>query len=66
VGAHPLEGHHVEQGAFAPRPSLFSLTGSCRLHDLDPWAYLRDVLGRINDHRVNRIAELSPAAWAGK
>ena len=42
---------------------LYSLTGSCRLHGIDPWAYLHDVLGRINDHPVNRIRELSPANW---
>ena len=45
---------------------LFSITGSCRLHGIDPWAYLVDVLGRINDHPVNRITELTPANWAGK
>lgn len=45
---------------------LFSITGSCRLHGIDPWAYLHDVLGRINDHPVNRIADLTPANWAGK
>lgn len=45
---------------------LFSITGSCRLHGIDPWTYLVDVLGRINDHPVNRIRELTPANWAGK
>ena len=45
---------------------LFSITGSCRLHGIDPWEYLHDVLGRINDHPVNRIRELTPANWAGK
>ena len=43
---------------------LFSITGSCRLHRINPAAYLLDVLGRINDHPVNRIAELTPANWA--
>lgn len=45
---------------------LFSLTASCRLHQIDPWEYLHDVLGRINDHPVNRVAELTPAAWGGR
>lgn len=54
------------EGGARTAATLFSLTGSCRLHDIDPWAYLHNVLGRINDHRVNRVAELSPAAWAGK
>ena len=43
---------------------LFSITGSCRLHGIDPYEYLVDVLERINDHPVSRIAELTPANWA--
>lgn len=43
---------------------LFSITGSCRLHGIDPYEYLVDVLERINDHPVNRVAELTPANWA--
>jgi hypothetical protein len=54
------------EGGARSAATLFSLTGSCRLHGIDPWAYLNDVLGRINDHPVNRIAELTPANWAGK
>ncbi len=54
------------EGGARTAATLFSLTGSCRLHGVDPWAYLHDVLGRINDHPVNRVAELSPAVWAGK
>ena len=31
-----------------------------KLNGLDPEAYLREVIGRIADHRINRIAELLP------
>jgi len=43
---------------------IYSLIQSCRLVDVDPFAYLRDVLLRIATHPVDRVAELTPKAWA--
>ena len=35
----------------------------CRLHELDAYTYLVDVLQRISVHPANRAIELTPRMW---
>lgn len=41
----------------------FSLIESCKLSGVEPYAYLRDVLECIDNHRMDRLHELLPFNW---
>jgi len=40
-----------------------SLIVTCRLHGVDPYTYLVDVLQRVGQHPASRVAELTPRLW---
>jgi transposase len=42
----------------------YTLLESAKLNGVDPQAWLTDVLGRIADHKINKIDELLPWNWA--
>ena len=43
--------------------AMFTLIETAKLNDVDPQAWLADVLRRINDHPAARLAELLPWNW---
>jgi transposase len=43
--------------------NIYSLVASCKLNDIDPFAYFRDVLSRISTHPMEKIDELLPSNW---
>ena len=42
---------------------IYTLIETARLNDVDPQAWLADVLARIADHPASRLAELLPWNW---
>ena len=43
--------------------AVYTLIGTAKLNDVDPQAWLADILGRIADHPASRLAELLPWNW---
>ena len=42
---------------------MYSLLGTCKLQGVEPFAYLRDVIERISEHKANKLQELLPGLW---
>jgi len=42
---------------------IYSLVASCKLHQIDPFAYFADVLKRVSTHPADEIDELLPTNW---
>jgi transposase len=45
---------------------MYSLITTAKLNDMDPQAWLADVLNRINDHPASRLDELLPWNWKAR
>ena len=43
--------------------TVLSLVETCKLHGVEPYHYLADVLKRLPSHPINRVAELLPFHW---
>ncbi|MDZ7361893.1 MAG: transposase [candidate division KSB1 bacterium] len=42
---------------------IYSLVATAKRHEVEPFAYLKDVLSRIADYPHRRVAELLPQNW---
>ncbi len=45
---------------------LYSLLATCKLHGVNPFEYLRDVIMRVGTHPARDVLELSPKTWKQK
>ena len=43
--------------------AIYTLIATAKLNDVDPEAWLGDVLRRINDHPASRLGDLLPWNW---
>jgi hypothetical protein len=60
-GLFPGSERGAERAAF-----MYTLIGAAKLNDLDPQAWLADVLARIADTPQTKLTELFPWNWDGK
>ena len=42
---------------------LYTLMGTCKMNGVEPYAWLKDILSRIPDHKANLLYELLPNNW---
>lgn len=47
----------------AAAATAFSLIETCKMHGIEPYAWLKDVMARLSGHRTDRLAELLPFHW---
>jgi hypothetical protein len=42
---------------------MFSFFATCKMHEVEPFAWVKDVLNSIPEHKINKIEELLPQNW---
>ncbi len=43
--------------------TFVSLLASCRMHSVEPWAYLRDLFCLLPSWPAKRVLDLAPVNW---
>jgi hypothetical protein len=61
-----LEGADVHRPTFDPKikSGLYTLVATCEARRINPFAYLTDVIPRVQDHPKRKLDELLPGPWA--
>ena len=55
---------HLGSATAGPKvAAIAAIVGTCRRLDINLRAYLLDVLPKLGDWPINRVAELTPTAW---
>ena len=62
MGRHNLTFAGADQGG-QRAAAIYTLIQTAKLNDVDPQAWLADVLARLPDHPAKRIHELLPWNW---
>jgi hypothetical protein len=44
---------------------IYSLLGSCRRHEINPFEYLKDLFARLPAAKITEIKAFTPTGWAG-
>lgn len=42
---------------------LYSFFATCKINNIDPYTWFKDVLEKIQEYKVNRLDELLPSKW---
>ncbi len=42
---------------------LYSLLGTCKMHSIEPYTWLKNILKKIPSYPINKIKELLPHYW---
>jgi len=42
---------------------IYSLVGTCVINNVDPYEWLKDIIGRINNYKINNLQQLLPHHW---
>ena len=62
--ANRAKGRHIHSSREGDRAAfMYSLIVTAKMNDVDPHAWLADVLARIATHPAHRIDELLPWHW---